>query len=224
MKARTTAQAGKERGRPKRSLRTTALDRRAQLIEATMTVLIEHGFEGLRTRRVAEQAGVNIATLHYYFSTKEKLIHGLADYLGERFRTLHAPGPPRARNPGLARLRQEFADAAFYWEKNRKLLLVMQELIHRSRRCPEIDRVLQSLLAGWRLELESLLRDGREEGIFRPEVSPAEGAALLTTAMMGLLGAPDLFDTVFRALERALVKPEVLEQNEEKKDGGSDRS
>ncbi|MDD2677374.1 MAG: TetR/AcrR family transcriptional regulator [Methylacidiphilaceae bacterium] len=224
MKARTTAQTGKERGRPKRSLPAAALDRRTQLIEATMTVLIEHGFEGLRTRRVAEQAGVNIATLHYYFSTKEKLIHGLADYLGERFRTLHAPGPPPVRDLGLARLRQEFADVAFYWAKERRLLLVMQELIHRSRRCPAIDQILQPLLEEWRGELEAMLRAGREEGSFRTEVSPAEGAALMSTALMGLLGSPDLFDIVFRALERALVKPELLEQNEEKKNGGSDRS
>ena len=189
-----------------------------------MTVLIEHGFEGLRTRRVAELAGVNVATLHYYFSTKEKLIHGLADYLGERFRTLHAPGPPRARNPGLARLRQEFADVAFYWAKERRLLLVMQELIHRARRCPAIDRILQPFLAGWRSGLEAMLRAGVEEGSFRTEVPPAEGAALMATALMGLLGSPDLFDTVFRALEQALVKPEHLEQNEEKKNGGSDRA
>ncbi|VVM04942.1 hypothetical protein MAMT_00385 [Methylacidimicrobium tartarophylax] len=188
-----------------------------------MTVLIEHGFEGLRTRRVAEQAGVNIATLHYYFSTKEKLIHGLADYLGERFRTLHAPGPPRARNPGLARLRQEFADVAFYWEKERSLLLVMQEFIHRARRCPAIDQILQPFLGEWRGGLEAMLRTGVEEGSFRTEVPPAEGAALMATALMGLLGSPDLFDIVFRALERALVKPELLEQNEEKKNGGSDR-
>lgn len=199
-------------------------DRRRDLMEATMTVLIEHGFEGLRTRRVAEQAGVNVATLHYYFATKEKLIQGLADYLGERFRTLHAPGPPRARNPGLALLRQEFADAAFYWAKERKLLLVMQELIHRARRCEVIDRALQSLLAEWRRDLEAMLRGGIGEGIFRPEIAPAEGAALMATAMMGLLGSPDLFDVVFRALERALVKPEVLEQNEDKEDDGLDRS
>lgn len=189
-----------------------------------MTVLVECGFEGLRTRRVAEEAGVNVATLHYYFPTKEELIQGVAGHLAERFRALHAPGPPRARNPGLARLRQEFADAAFYWEKEKGLLLVMQELIHRSRRCPAIDRILQPLLQEWRGGLEAMLRDGSEEGIFRPEISSAEGAALLMTAMMGLLGSPHLFGIVFRALERALVKPELLEQNEDRKDGGSHRS
>ncbi|QSR85299.1 TetR/AcrR family transcriptional regulator [Methylacidimicrobium sp. B4] len=221
MKARQTVQ---EREGPTRSGRRVPSDRRSQLIEATITVLVEHGFEGLRTRRVAERAGVNVATLHYYFATKEKLIEGLADYLGERFRTLHAPGPPRARNPGLARLRQEFADGDFYWAKERRLLLVMQELIHRARRSPAIARILQRLLAEWRSDLEAMLRKGTEEGAFRPEIAPADGAALLATAMMGLLGAPQLFGVVFRALERALVKPEVWEQDEERKEDGLDRS
>ncbi len=223
MTARQKAEGKGRSGHPSVP-RRGAPDRRAELLEATITVLVEHGFEGLRTRRVAEQAGVNVATLHYYFSTKEKLIQGLADYLGERFRTLHAPGPPRARTPGLARLRQEFADGDFYWAKERRLLFVVQELIHRSRRCPAIAQILQRLLAEWRRDLEVMLRKGAEEGVFRPEVSPEQGAALMATAMMGLLGAPDLFGTVFRALERALVKPEVLGQNEDKQDGNLDRS
>lgn len=189
-----------------------------------MSVLIEHGLEGLRTRRVAERAGVNVATLHYYFSTKEKLIQGMADYLGERFRTLHAPAPLVKGSAGLARLRQEFADVAFYWAKERRLLLVMQELIHRSRRCPVIERILQPFLAEWRSGLEAMLREGVAEGSFRTEVTPAEGAALMATALMGLLGAPDLFEVVFRALERALVKPEVLAKNESKDDGCLKRS
>ncbi|VVM04907.1 hypothetical protein MAMC_00287, partial [Methylacidimicrobium cyclopophantes] len=200
-------------------------DRRTELIEATMTVLTEHGFEGLRTRRVAEQAGVNVATLHYYFSTKEELIRGLADYLAERFRTFHAPAPPVEGSLGLARLRQEFADAAFYWAKERKLLLVLQELVHRSRRCPAIGRILEPLLSEWRSGLEAMLREGREEGVFRPEISPYEGASLLAAAMMGLLGSPNLFEVVFRALERALVKPEVLARDRREKGGdGSDSS
>lgn len=189
-----------------------------------MTVLIEHGLEGLRTRRVAECAGVNVATLHYYFSTKEKLIQGLVDYLGERFRTIHAPAPPGGSSHGLALLRQEFADVAYYWDKERKLLLVMEELIHRSRRCPAIARILQSSLAEWRSGLEGMLRAGREEGAFRPEVSPEDGAALLSTAMMGLLGAPELFGPVFRALERALVKPDVLAGSGDKNDDSLNRS
>ena len=49
-------------------------DRRRALVLAAFGQIAERGFEGLRTREVAAEAGVNIATLHYYFPTKEALI------------------------------------------------------------------------------------------------------------------------------------------------------
>ena len=50
--------------------------RRHDLVQAAFRGIAERGFEGLRTRDVAADAGVNIATLHYYFPTKEALIRG----------------------------------------------------------------------------------------------------------------------------------------------------
>src|SRR5205823_12230072 len=52
-------------------------DRRRALVLAAFGQIAERGFEGLRTREVAAEAGVNIATLHYYFPTKEALIRGV---------------------------------------------------------------------------------------------------------------------------------------------------
>ncbi|MFM7323154.1 MAG: TetR/AcrR family transcriptional regulator [Armatimonadota bacterium] len=47
---------------------------RQHLLEATRTALARDGFEGITTRRIAEAAGVNIATLHYHFGSKEALL------------------------------------------------------------------------------------------------------------------------------------------------------
>ena len=52
-------------------------DRRRALVAAAYTRIANEGFEGLRTRDVAADVGVNIATLHYYFPTKEALIRGV---------------------------------------------------------------------------------------------------------------------------------------------------
>jgi len=32
---------------------------------------------------------VNVATLHYYFSTKQALVEGVAQFIGEKFMALH---------------------------------------------------------------------------------------------------------------------------------------
>ena len=61
--------------------------RRQELVRAAFQLIAKNGFEGLRTRDVADLVGVNIATLHYYFPTKESLIRGVLEHAMGRFRT-----------------------------------------------------------------------------------------------------------------------------------------
>lgn len=44
------------------------------LVEATELVLLEEGWEGVNTNRIAERAGVSIGTLYQYFAHKEALV------------------------------------------------------------------------------------------------------------------------------------------------------
>src|SRR5438270_13099719 len=71
------------------------MERQEALVQAAYDLLAERGFEGLRTLDIAEKVGVNIATLHYYYPTKEKLIRGVVGYAMERFcTTLRPAGSP----------------------------------------------------------------------------------------------------------------------------------
>src|SRR5205807_7131455 len=74
-----------------RTMRSHSEDRRHALVAAAFGQIAERGFEGLRTREVAAEAGVNIATLHYYFPTKEALIRGVVAHAMGRFRSTLAP-------------------------------------------------------------------------------------------------------------------------------------
>src|SRR5262249_59342556 len=80
-------------------------ERRDDLVRAAFACLAVGGFEGLRTRSVADRAGVNIATLHYYFPTKEALIGGGAALLAPQFITPHPPPQPSTRRPAPHPLR-----------------------------------------------------------------------------------------------------------------------
>src|SRR5438445_10683039 len=84
-------------------------DRRRALVAAAYRRIASQGFEGLRTRDVAADAGVNIATLHYYFSTKEALIRSVIGQAMQRFaETMPGDGSPmdqlRGHLRALARL------------------------------------------------------------------------------------------------------------------------
>jgi AcrR family transcriptional regulator len=66
-------------GRPKLSPRKKPLQDRSRatvdaLLEATADILVRHGYARLTTNRVAERAGVNIASLYQFFPGKEALV------------------------------------------------------------------------------------------------------------------------------------------------------
>jgi AcrR family transcriptional regulator len=185
-------------------------ERRASLVRAAFECLAADGFEGLRTRSVADRAGVNIATLHYYFPTKETLISGVAEYLAVQFITLHAPPPASTGKPALDRLRQEFADAHFYNAKHPELSTVLCELQLRGRRDPAIRKIVEPLFGHWRYSIESWLTAGIEDAVFRTDIDIAGAASLFVAALTGIswlkLSRSQL-DDIFAAFEAWLVAP-----------------
>jgi AcrR family transcriptional regulator len=61
--------------------RVPAAERRQELIDAAVTVIAERGVDGATTRRIAEQAGAPLATLHYCFSSKELLFSAVFEHI-----------------------------------------------------------------------------------------------------------------------------------------------
>src|SRR5438309_11966217 len=88
------------------------MERQEELVAAAYGLVATRGFEGLRTRDVAGAVGLNVATLHYYYPTKEALIRGVVGHAMGRFRsTLSPAGSPgeqlRAHLRGLRRLARD---------------------------------------------------------------------------------------------------------------------
>ncbi len=166
-------------GRP-RYLGGEQPDRRLDLVRAAYGVIAREGFESLRTRDIAQRAGVNIATLHYYFPTKEALIGGVAFYLSKQFETRAEP-PPGAG--ALQKLRHEFADMRFYLAERRDVIEVMRELNARAQRDRAIAAIIRPLKMHWRKSIEHVIESGVAEGLFRND-PPARQAAAVVVAML----------------------------------------
>lgn len=70
--------------------------RKQQLIEAAIAVVAREGVDGATTRRIADEAGAPLATLHYCFQTKENLLWAtferLADLVRLNVEQVTAPG------------------------------------------------------------------------------------------------------------------------------------
>ena len=191
-------------------VRQSGDDRRDSLVRAAFACLAADGFEGLRTRSVADRAGVNIATLHYYFPTKEALIGGVADFLASRFIMLHAPPVPQTGSAALDRLHQEFADACFYRAEHPELAAVLFELQLRGRRDPVIRNIVEPLFGHWQFGMKQWIAAGVEEGVFRRDLDPDAAAAFLVAAIAGtgVLGTPrEQLERIFAAVEAWLLVP-----------------
>jgi len=52
----------------------TGLPPEKRILEATIACIEQDGIDNLTTRKIAEQAGVNIAAINYYFRSKERLV------------------------------------------------------------------------------------------------------------------------------------------------------
>jgi TetR/AcrR family transcriptional repressor of nem operon len=183
-------------------------DRRRALVDAAFRRIADEGFEGLRTRDIAADVGVNIATLHYYFPTKEALIRGVIGRTMQRFQeTMPGDGSP------VDQLRGHLRALAVLLEEDPQLWAVLGELVLRAPRDADLGRIMQQTDAYWHRTLRDLLARCIAQGAIDPTLDPDDTAALMIVAIKGLglptvAGSqPEVAGRVFRQLERLLGLP-----------------
>src|SRR3954468_759014 len=85
----------KLREEPKTSARAAAEE---ALFDAAERLLVERGYAGITTRKLAERAGVNHGLVHYYFGSMEDLllrvVERFTEQLSERQKAMYAPRVP----------------------------------------------------------------------------------------------------------------------------------
>src|SRR5690348_6292259 len=131
----------------------------AALVQAAYDLIAKNGFDGLRTRDVADKANVNIATLHYYFKSKEDLIRAVAGLLRDKLMHTNHPFFRHASRGPLEELRLELANVEYQLEAIPEAFIVLLELYLRSLRDPAIRAILQEMDAGWLGHMASYLAD-----------------------------------------------------------------
>jgi TetR/AcrR family transcriptional regulator, regulator of cefoperazone and chloramphenicol sensitivity len=189
-----------KRGRPK--VTPEAEPRRDELVLAAYRLIATAGFEGLRTRDVAAEVGVNIATLHYYFPTKEALIRGVVGHAMGRFRTAFAPGS----RPG-EQLAAQFKGIRRLASDEPELFMVMGELALRSSRDPAIAAIFQDTIRAWHDILVTLVGHAQRDGFVDKRLDPATTASLIIATLSGLFMVP-VADTASDRVDKALAQLE----------------
>src|SRR4030081_66512 len=156
-------------------------DRQQALVRAAFNQIAERGFEGLRTREVAAGVGLNIATLHYYFPTKEALIRGVVAHAMDRFRSTLAPhGSPADQ------LRNHLRAVRKLLRDEPEVGAVMGELALRSARDAALARIMGEAFKAWHRTPRGLLRRATRNGYLAPNLDNDDVAALIMATLTSM--------------------------------------
>jgi len=176
-------------------------------------LIAEGGLERFRTREVAKRAGVNIATLHYYFPSKEDLIRSVVDYLANEFATRRPVVEP-ADNP-LLELRHELTDSLYQLREAPEIFTALFELFTRAAHDPVIREMMEAMDNHWHEHVVSYISAGVRQGEFRADLDPAVGAweliAIIKGCVLQLTVHPTDFpiDRIHADVERWFVRSSV---------------
>ena len=178
---------------------------RQALVQAAYARIASEGFEGLRTRDVAADVGVNIGTLHYYFPSKEALIHAAALHMTQKFTvTVPQEGSPAEQ------LREHLEGLRHLLKTDPELWSVGSEVALRAARDDVIADIVRQGDDQWYSFLRELVARGVEDGSFDDSPQPESVAATLIATIKGLSmpwpGAfrPEQIDQTFEQLQRWL--------------------
>lgn len=166
-------------------IRLDAEVRSKMIVDAAFQAIAKEGFEGLRTREIAKLVGINSATLHYHFPTKEDLIEGVATQLEGRFRAERTS--PAKGESALDALDRQLKDAIFYYVERPDMLAVYREFVSRAPRDPLIKKLVQRLHADWKADVVKTLNNGRHDGSFRSDLDSEAAAGIILSTVWGLV-------------------------------------
>jgi AcrR family transcriptional regulator len=178
---------------------------RRSLARSAYELIAEGGFEHLRTREVAARAGVNVATLHYYFPTKEDLVRAVMERLDQEFAAAYDPAAGPESSSPLEELRTDLADGLYQTRVSPQTWVVWFELVMRSLRDASVRAPVQEALAHWRAHIEAYLVAGVQQGIFRADLdiqaASAGLVALINGSALQVLSDPGAFPAARLAAE-----------------------
>jgi AcrR family transcriptional regulator len=151
-----------------------------EIMAATSRALCEHGYANLTMKRIAEEASMTTAAIHYHFDTKAELLNAFLDDLIDRFegRLACDAEDPRER---LA----TFLEAVFTpTQHDDEFPVALMEMKGQAafqesfrERFLELDAVMRSVA-------ETAVRDGIDAGHFE-DVDPEDVARHVVTTING---------------------------------------
>ncbi|MFD4366674.1 TetR/AcrR family transcriptional regulator [Rhodococcus sp. NPDC058521] len=158
---------------PKRSFIEES--RRAQIVEATIAAIAEHGYTATTFTRIARHAAISAGLISYHFESKEDLMNVTLGTIERRLDTAMGDGPEPDSYPQALKsmLTRYVAYCTEHKQEMSALAQIRQQAPHPSRAGrdgADADELVQ------------FISEGQSYGQFR-DADPAVFASVLTNAM-----------------------------------------
>jgi len=163
-----------------------AVERRAEIIAAAIRVLSRDGLAETTTRKIAAEAGVNQATLRYYFGSKDDLLFAVLQDMMRITREVVRAGTPTDK--GLHEALSESIRA--FWahvEESPELQIMQYELTLYALRHPESAWLAKQQYDGYSAVVEILLQHGFDKAQLPCSLPIAELARFIVGGLDGLI-------------------------------------
>lgn len=158
---------------------------RQQLLHATVELMAELGIDRVRTRAIAERAGVNPALVHYHFGSVSALVLEAAQ--DSLLRTL---GPSLEAFQSGATVRDSIRAILVWLDRHGSETpgsTILAEAMVKATRNPAFRKWATQASRRFRTVIEERLQVARDAGELDPEQDLGATAVVLAAALDGLL-------------------------------------
>src|ERR1700761_5024267 len=154
-------------------------DKREHILVTAEELFANKGFDGTSVRDIAQQAGVNLAMISYYFGSKEKLLESLLEFrAGYAYGILEELNQDQSLSPWdkIDRLVDFYVDRIL---NNLRFHNIMYQ--ESSTRSAEIRNKAKDIKLRNLEQISKIITDGQQKGLFRQVDIPLTVGTIMGT-------------------------------------------
>ena len=178
-------------------------EKQIQIIETAERLFAEHGFNGTSVRDIAEEAGINIAMISYYFGSKEKLMEALFELrIGNVKTRVETLIKDETLTPiqKVNMLIDEHIERVFEKPLFHKIMTGVQ----LTNKNPAIFKAITKLKIRNAEVVSELIKDGQKKGVFKKKID----VILMLNTMVGTVHNTIMSRDYYREFNKQVDLPD----------------
>jgi len=141
---------------------------RVKFAEAAMSLIAQHGLEGVTMRAVAAEAGLSYGSLFHYFESKDELLmHAVRHSTTLQSKRIKGF---TSKYSGLKALEHLLCDDAMITESTRDDWLVWLTFLYKAALHESFATAYAEMIDGWQARIARLLEDAKQAGEIRQDL------------------------------------------------------